>query len=424
MKNYGDRIQAHYLAVAGIEKAKALLYKDARERSRTARNHSGELYNSPDQFRDVSLGRGQFRVVRRARQDEGGGIVYGVSDEEGRLNINTVSAESLVKLNGMTPDIVAAIADWRDGDNAVSPGGAEAEYYLSLQPPYMPRNGPFQTLRELLMVRGISSDLLLRKDTHQNGLLESAEDSVENSSRLDNQPSDVDAGWAAMMTVNSAVKNASASGADRVNIQSADETALTGVHGITTDIARAITAYRGQNRFQSIVDLLDVTRPQNNQNRPPGNSGSGGNNSNQSQGGQSSGAASGPKVIDENLLLDIADDVTADSSDVQTGAVNINTASLDVLACLPGVDRDLAQAIISHRQSSGFFANVAELLRVPGMSSDILKQVAPLVSARSETFRILSEGKIASTGARQRIQVIVHIGLHDITTLSYREDDL
>jgi competence ComEA-like helix-hairpin-helix protein len=129
-------------------------------------------------------------------------------------------------------------------------------------------------------------------------------------------------------------------------------------------------------------------------------------------------------VIDENLLLDIADDVTADSSDVQTGAVNINTASLDVLACLPGVDRDLAQAIISHRQSSGFFANVAELLRVPGMSSDILKQVAPLVSARSETFRILSEGKIASTGARQRIQVIVHIGLHDITTLSYREDDL
>jgi competence ComEA-like helix-hairpin-helix protein len=324
----------------------------------------------------------------------------------------------------MTPEIAAAITDWRDGDNAVSPGGAEAEYYLSQQPPYMPRNGPFQTLRELLMVRGISPDLLLGKDTHQNGLLESAEDSAENSSRTDSQASDVDTGWAGLMTVDSAVKNVSASGADRVNIQSADETALTGVHGITTDIARAITAYRGQNRFQSIVDLLDVTRPQNNQNRPPGNSGSGGNNSSQSQGGQSSGAASGPKVIDENLFLDIADDVTADSSDVQTGAVNINTASLEVLACLPGVDRDLAQAIISHRQSSGFFANVAESLKVPGMSHDILKQVAPLVSARSETFRILSEGKIASTGARQRIQVIVHIGLHDITTLSYREDDL
>jgi hypothetical protein len=53
-----------------------------------------------------------------------------------------------------------------------------------------------------------------------------------------------------------------------------------------------------------------------------------------------------------------------------------------------------------------------------------LKQIAPLVTARSETFRILSEGKITSTGARQRIQAIVHIGLSDQKTLSWREDDL
>ncbi|MEI9863347.1 MAG: hypothetical protein WDN00_02070 [Limisphaerales bacterium] len=32
VKNYGDRIQAHYLAVAGIEKTKALLYRDAHDR--------------------------------------------------------------------------------------------------------------------------------------------------------------------------------------------------------------------------------------------------------------------------------------------------------------------------------------------------------------------------------------------------------
>jgi hypothetical protein len=46
------------------------------------------------------------------------------------------------------------------------------------------------------------------------------------------------------------------------------------------------------------------------------------------------------------------------------------------------------------------------------------------VTARSETFRILSEGRVTSSGARQRIQEIVHIGLHSLTTLSYREDDL
>jgi competence ComEA-like helix-hairpin-helix protein len=223
------------------------------------------------------------------------------------------------------------------------------------------------------------------------------------------------------MTVDSSVKNVSATGQDRVNIQDADEASLTGVHGITPDMARAITAYRGQNRFQSIADLLDVTRPQGNQNqnRPTGNSGSNQNNSD-----QSSGNASGPKVIDENLFMDIADDVTVDSNNALAGAINLNTATLDVLACLPGIGRELAQAIVSHRQSSGFFPNIAQLLKVPGMTRDIFKQVAPLVSARSETFRILSEGKIKSTGARQRIQVIVHIGLNDITTLSYREDDL
>ena len=422
VKNYGDRIQAHYLAVAGIEKAKALLYRNAQERSRSGKNHTGELYNTPEQFRDIALGRGQFRVLRRARQDEGGGIVYGVSDEESRLNLNTADNEALAKLNGMSAPIAAALADWRDGDNAPSPGGAEAEYYLSLQPPYLPRNGPFQTVRELLMVKDVSSDLLLGQDTQQNGLLESAEDSPESSARTDTPAADVDTGWAGILTVDSTVNNVSASGTDRVNVQSADETALTGVSGITPDIARAITAYRGQNRFQSIANLLDVTRPQNNQNQ---NSSRGNSQSNQRQSGQNQGNASGPKVIDANLLMDIADDITtADSTGAQAGLINLNTASLSVLACLPGVDRDLAQAIISYRQSSGFLPNIAWLLKVPGMNQEIFKQVAPLVTARSETFRILSEGRVTSTGARQRIQVVVHIGLNDVATLSYREDDL
>jgi hypothetical protein len=63
-------------------------------------------------------------------------------------------------------------------------------------------------------------------------------------------------------------------------------------------------------------------------------------------------------------------------------------------------------------------------LKVPDLTRDIFKQIAPLVTARSETFRILSEGKISSTGARQRIQAIVHVGLQDQRTLSWREDDL
>ncbi len=446
-KNYGDRIQAHYLALAGIEKAKALLYKNAHDRSTSGKNHTGELYNAPDQFRDVSFGRGKFRVFRRGRQDEGGGIIYGISDEESRLNINTASMQQFTNLNGMTVDIAKAIVDWRsaandnnnnnnnDNNNGADPNapapaptgvGANEDYYMGLQPPYQPRHGPFQTVRELLLVRGVTRDLLFGNDKHQNGLLPPAGDG-EDDSLAGDLNADTDAGWAELFTVASTEKNVDAGGQDRVNVQSADENALTGVKGLTSPMARAIVSYRGQNQFQSIANLLDVTAQQN-QGQNSGNQNASGNsqsgNQNPGSGGSSGSSGSGNKVITQDDFIQFADGVTIVDGQDLSGLININTAGRDVLMCLPGVDRQLAQAIISYRQSSGYFPNSGELLKVGGLTSDIFKQIAPLVTARSETFRILSEGKVTSTGARQRIQEVVHIGLSEVKTLGYREDNL
>src|SRR5207248_2737103 len=143
----------------------------------------------------------------------------------------------------------------------------------------------------------------------------------------------LDLGWAGLLTVDSLVNNVSAAGVDRVNVQSADEAALTGVKGISTDIAKAIVAYRGQNRLNSLADLLDVVAaPKQNQNAPPPNADQ---PNRQRRGNQSQGAPSqnpnpsGPKVIDQNLLMDIGDDLTTGSSPDLRGVVNINTASLE-----------------------------------------------------------------------------------------------
>ena len=223
-------------------------------------------------------------------------------------------------------------------------------------------------------------------------------------------PASSDLGWAGNLTVDSSVQNLNAAGESRVNIQSADENSLTTIKGITSPMAKAIVSYRGQNRFQSIADLLDVTPSQN-----QGGRGSG---------GSSGSDSSGNKIVSENFFMDIADAVTTESGQTLAGAINVNTAGIDVLACLPGMTRELAQAIISQRQSNGFFPNIGELLKVPGLTSAILKQIAPLITTRSETFRILSEGKINSTGTRQRIQAIVHVGLNDQKTLAWREDNL
>jgi competence ComEA-like helix-hairpin-helix protein len=413
VKNHGDSIQAHYLALAGVEKAKALLYHDAKSRSRSRQSHTGELFNAPQEFRDVVFGRGHFQVIRRGRSDEGGGIIYGVSDEESRINLNAATPEVLARLDGITPGVVAAIMDWRDYDNAVSPGGAEQEAYLSQPRPSLPRNAMFQTVRELLMVSGVSPEFALGQDRDQNGLLNS--DRGEEGSSTSQEEVLENAGWSALLTVNSSVRNLNAAGEKRINVQTANEHALSGIKGITPEIARAIIAYRAQTELKNLADLLDVTASAG-QNQPrSGNSPAG----RMSRPGNGSG---GPKVISEMLLMDIGDDVTASESADVVGAVNINTASLNVLACLPGLNRDLAQAIISYRRSSGFFPNSAWLLKVPGISRDIFSQLSPLITTRSETFRIMSEGRVDSTGARRRVEVIVSVENRDIQTLSYRED--
>src|ERR1700733_1538570 len=151
VKNYGDRVQAHYLALAGVERAKALLYQDVVTRQQTAKNHTGSYYNDPKDFKDVPLGRGKFQIFRRAPQDEGGGIIYGISDEESRLNLNSASANQFTNLTGMTSDILGTIMVWRSAatqdptsqDASTSTqGGANSDYYMSLRPPYLARNGP------------------------------------------------------------------------------------------------------------------------------------------------------------------------------------------------------------------------------------------------------------------------------------------
>jgi DNA uptake protein ComE-like DNA-binding protein len=392
-KNYSDKIQARYLALAGIEKARALLYRDAVERRQADKNHTGELYDSPGEFREIKLGPGTFSIIRQGRTVEGGGIFFGISDEESRLNVNEAKSEELTKINGLTPDVVAAITDWKDEDNNVSPGGAEAEYYTTLRPPYVPRNGPLLTVRELLMVRGISPELLLGSDMMQN-------------QSTANGPVPMEEGLWNYLTVDGWTQNVNAKGDTRVNIQTADEATLTAVHGITREIAQAIVTYRNDKKLENLADLLEVTAPRTGRGRRTG----------------SAANAAGPLVINQELFLEIADSLSAETVSEQRGLLNINTVSAQVLGWLPGITPELAGEIISYRNSNGFFPNIAWLLKVPGMSRDLFKQLAGRVTARSETFRIVSEGAIASSGVRQRVEAVVHVSSRDVITLAWRED--
>lgn len=57
-------------------------------------------------------------------------------------------------------EIVAALKDWMDADDEISPdGGAESSYYKSLRPSYSSKNKALDCIEELLMIKGITRKL-------------------------------------------------------------------------------------------------------------------------------------------------------------------------------------------------------------------------------------------------------------------------
>ena len=87
---------------------------------------------------------------------------------------NTYAHVMLMGLPGMTDDVADAILDWIDADDNPRPNGAESQYYLGLPLPYVPRNGPPVTIDELLLVRGVTPELLYGLDAAKMGLSTSA----------------------------------------------------------------------------------------------------------------------------------------------------------------------------------------------------------------------------------------------------------
>ncbi len=112
-----------------------------------------------------------FRVDGRVYNGELGKDRYSlrISDESGKININLMTENSGIILNNLLVNlgiakekadiIVDSILDWKDEDNLHRLHGAEDEYYQSLPKPYKAKNGPFQTLEELLLVREVTRDI-------------------------------------------------------------------------------------------------------------------------------------------------------------------------------------------------------------------------------------------------------------------------
>lgn len=94
--------------------------------------------------------------------------VYGLIDEESKININKAPAQVMERLfrlagleEGPALDLAYSIVDWRDADSflSVPVGSAEDSYYRGLKYPYEAKDADFEVLDELRLVKGVDENI-------------------------------------------------------------------------------------------------------------------------------------------------------------------------------------------------------------------------------------------------------------------------
>jgi general secretion pathway protein K len=80
--------------------------------------------------------------------------LYSPQSNGANENFEPIVARLLSNI-GVSTDLIPVMIDWLDPDSIESPGGAEADYYLRLTPPYEPRNGAMPTIADLRMLKGV-----------------------------------------------------------------------------------------------------------------------------------------------------------------------------------------------------------------------------------------------------------------------------
>jgi general secretion pathway protein K len=159
-RNARDALQAHALALAGYQAALAALDGGVTHLSRDDGGglllHRKEREDAlPAHADDVPLGEGTYS--------------WSLEDEDGKIGINDAGRTVLTALLGKVglefgaarDTILDSILDWRDANREHRLNGAEEDYYRSLDPPYSCRDGPFDTVEELLLVRGLGQEHFL-----------------------------------------------------------------------------------------------------------------------------------------------------------------------------------------------------------------------------------------------------------------------
>ncbi len=239
--NNGEKLI--WLGRSGVEQAKAILAQgNCRYEALNQKwaGGTGSECETNGAFTDlpmenVRLGDGTFSIK--------------ITDLERKININNApetllrnAIDSLGLSQGEAGMVQDGILDWMDANpnsNVKHPNGAKTDYYQSLEPPYIAKNGPIDDISELLMIRGVTQDIYWGPA------------STNHSAAYFQQPSR--SGRVGQQPVYSAgLEDIFTTMGGSVNVNTATREVLLGIPGINETIADQIIQNRNEAPFENI----------------------------------------------------------------------------------------------------------------------------------------------------------------------------
>ncbi len=406
-RSKGDETASN--AASGAEQAWSAAMSGVEEAMRVAASSqagSTDWQDDPSLFRAREVyqdGADQwcFTIFSPAESDSLVEVRYGLSDEAGRLNLNHPGEADLTRIPRITPALSTALhqfigQDFQPSTTNAIPGVVEIE---------IPSHGPLATLDELLLLPGMTRSLLHGAPPGSNDSLVPTTSSDNRQMPTETTTTKRDRGLDQYLTVVSRDPNRSNAGQPRCNLNDPNDPlpAVDLPAGFSNYVA-ALRITKGRLAHASEALEATVKAPD--------------------ERGIEVEVSSGITKENLNLLLDL---FATDKESGHDGLINVNTASATVLTTLPGIDRPLAESIVSTRTglSPERRATIVWLYQEGLVEAEKFKAIAPQLTARSTQFRFNVIGYGLTSGRYRVLEAVVDLAgtdprivyLRDITRL-------
>lgn len=245
-RNFKESTEARYIAEAGISSAIIGLIEEKLTPPKPPSEEPQPEENDEEAVRwrvnaripEIPFGSGAFKIR--------------IENEAGKVNINRADKRLLkIILGDFDCDddekdvIVDSIIDWRDKDSFHQLNGAEDDYYESLSEPYECKDADFDSVEELLLVKGVTEEIFY-------GGLRDMVTIIPGNDPVKKK------------TITRKKRRRSKRGFNynRININAASARILLSLPEMTEDLVQEITEFRKEDDFYSLTDLSELLGPE------------------------------------------------------------------------------------------------------------------------------------------------------------------